>query len=300
MSIRPALLTPFDAPQNVYPFRRIWRTALIEVALLIAVAAGLILVARFTHITFNDTLRRFIGLGLALLPLLLWIVISYRGERRAARPRARLPLVLFLTALLANAVGVPLVDQVFAVDSWLPAAGAISRILGYAMIVGFTTEFLKFAVLRYTIWESNITTRQDAIAYSLAAAVGYATVLNLNFALSQISDPAAVAARVAGTTLSQMAISLLVGLALSELRLGSPAVVGLPLSIGIAALLHGIYVVARNSLVVSAFSEKASGSAPAGGIIIGTVLVVLLFGLVSFLIRTADVRAKRTPAFQRN
>ena len=116
MSIRPALLTPFDAPQNVYPFRRIWRTALIEVGILTGIAAGLVLVARFTHISFSDTSRRLIGFTLALLPLLLWLFISYRGERRAARPRPRLPLVLFLSAIFANAIGGPLVDQVFAVD----------------------------------------------------------------------------------------------------------------------------------------------------------------------------------------
>ena len=300
MSIRPALLTPFDAPQNVYPFRRIWRTALIEVGILTGIAAGLVLVARFTHISFSDTSRQLIGFALALLPLLLWLLISYRGERRAARPRPRLPLVLFLSAIFANAIGVPLVDQVFAVDSWLPAAGVISRLIGYALIFGFTTEFLKFAVMRYTIWESYIATRQDAIAYSLAAAVGYATVLNTNFVLNQVSDPAAVATRVAGTTLSQMAIGLLVGLALAELRLGHPAIVVLPLSTGVAALLHGVFVVARSALVVGAFNERASGNAPAGGIIIGVVFVMLLFGLVGFLVRTADVRAKRSPEFQRN
>ena len=300
MSIRPALLSPFDAPQNVYPFRRIWRTALIEVGLLVGIAAVLVLAARFTPITLSDTNRQLIGFGLALLPLLLWLVISYRSERRAARPRARLPLVLFLTAVLANAIGVPLVDQVFSVDSWLPAAGAISRLLGYALIFGFTCEFLKFAVMRYTVWESYIVTRQDGIAYSMAAAIGYATVLNTNFVLSQISDPAAVAARVVGTTLSQMAIGLLVGLALAELRLGNPAIVALPVSAGIAALLHGIFVVARSTLVVGTFSERASGNAPAGGIIVGVVMVLVLFGLVGFLIRTADVRAKRSPEFQRN
>jgi len=299
MSIRPTLLTPFDAPQNVYPFRQIWRTALIEIAVLTGVAVALILAARFTHITFGDTARRVIGFILALLPLILWLAISYRGERRAMRPRARLPLVLFLTALLANAVGIPLVDQIFTVDTWLPSAGAVSRILGYTLIFGFTTEFLKFAVVRFTVWESYISTRQDALAYSLAAAVGYATVMNINFVLNQISDPAAVAARMAGTTLSQMAIGLLVGLALAELRLGNPAVIALPLSIGIAALLQGIFIESRSALVVGAFSERASGNAPAGGIIVGVVLVLLLFGLVAFLVRTADVRAKRSPEFHR-
>src|SRR5579859_4523234 len=172
MSVRPTLLTPYDVPREVYPYRRVWRTALIEIGLLVALTAVVMLAMRVTHATLGDTTRHVIGLILALVPLGLWLAISYRGERHVPQPRARLLLVVLLSALLANAIGVPVVDRLFSVDQWLPTASAVTRMIGYTLIAGFTMEFLKFAVLRYSVWEEHIKTRQDGIAYSLAAAVG--------------------------------------------------------------------------------------------------------------------------------
>ena len=300
MSVRPALLTPFDAPrETAYPYRRVWRTALIEIGALIAITGIVLLAMRVTHAALGDTVRRGIGVILALVPLALWVAISYRGERRAAQPRARLPLVVFLSALLANAIGVPIVDRLFAVDQWLPLAGALTRILGYGLIAGFTIEFLKFAVLRYTVWGGQITTRQDGIAYSLAAALGYAVVLNLNFVFDQAADTASVALRVAGNTLSQAAIGVIVGSALTELKIGTPSMFGLPVSLGIAALLHGLFIVVRAGVVVGAFNTTASGNLPAAGLNAAVAMVAMIFSVIGFLVQTADARARRSPAFSR-
>lgn len=300
MSVHPTLLTPFDAPREaVYPYRRVWRTALIEIGALVAITGLVLLGMRIIHASLGDTTQRGVGVILALVPLALWLTVSYRGERRASQPRTRLPLVVFLSALLANAVGVPVVDRLFAVDQWLPLANALTRILGYALIAGFTMEFLKFAVLRYAVWEGQITTRQDGIAYSLAAALGYAVVLNLNFVFDQAADPGSVVLRVAGNTLSQAAIGIIVGSALAELKIGKPSVFGLPISLGIAALLHGLFIVARAGVVVGAFSTTASGNLPAASLIVAVALVAMIFSVIGFLVRTADARARRSPAFSR-
>ncbi len=299
MSVRPTLLAPFDAPREVYPYRRVWRTALLEISALVALTGVIVLGIRVTHATLGDTTRHVIGVIVALAPLALWLAISYRAERRAPQPRARLPLVVFLSALLANAIGVPLVDRLFAVDEWLPTAGALTRILGYALIAGFTMEFLKFSVLRYVVWEGQIKTRQDGIAYSLAAALGYAIVLNLNFVFDQAADPGSVALRVAGNTLSQAAIGVIVGAVLAELKLGKPTVFGLPISLGIAALLHGLFITVRAGVIVGAFSTTASGNLPAASLIAALAIVAIVFSVIGFLVRTADARARRSPAFTR-
>ena len=299
MSVRPTLLAPYDVPREVYPYRRVWRTALLEIGLLVALTGAVLLGMRVTHATLGDTTRRVIGLLLAFVPLGLWWAISYRGERRAPQPRAQLPLVVFLSALLANAIGVPVVDRLFAVDEWLPAASAPTRILGYALIAGFTMEFLKFAVLRYTVWEGRFRTRQDGIAYSLAAAVGYAVVLNLNFVLDQAADPASVALRVAGNTLSQAAVGVIVGAVLAELKIGSASIVSLPVSLSAAALLHGLYITVRAGVIVGTFSTTASGNIPVASLIVAVALVGMVFSVIGFLVQTADARARRSPAFTR-
>ena len=299
MSVRPTLLTPYDVPREVYPYRRVWRTALIEIGLLVALTAVVMLAMRVTHATLGDTTRHVIGLILALVPLGLWLAISYRGERHVPQPRARLLLVVLLSALLANAIGVPVVDRLFSVDQWLPTASAVTRMIGYTLIAGFTMEFLKFAVLRYSVWEEHIKTRQDGIAYSLAAAVGYAVVLNLNFVFDQSADPASVALRVAGNTLSQVAVGVIVGAALAELRVGNITIIGLPASLGIAALLHGLFTTVRAGVIVGTFSTTASGNSPAVSLIVAVALVAMVFSVIGFLVQTADARARRSPTFTR-
>ena len=299
MSVRPGLLAPFDAPKDVYPYRRVWRTALIEIGLLVTFTGIVMLGMRVTHPTLGDTSRHVIGLILALVPVGLWLAITYWAELQAPQPRARLLPVLFLSALLANAIGVPLVDRLFAVEEWLPAAGAVTRIIGYTLISGFTMEFLKFAVLRYTVWDEHLKTRQDGIAYSLAAAVGYAVVLNLNYVFDQPADPASVALRVAGNTLSQLAIGVIVGTVLAELKIGNLSIIGLPASLSIAALLHGLFITVRAGVVVGTFSTTASGNLPVASLIVAAALVVIVFSVVGFLVQTADARARRSPAFTR-
>ncbi len=299
MSSRPMLLSPQEEKKEIRLYRRVWPTAITEIAALLMIVGGVLLVGRFLHPSLGTTQRLLIGLGLALLPLALWGAISYRLEQNARRPRPRLLIVLMLSMLAANAVGVPLVNRFFAVDEWLPTTSGLTRIIGYTLTVGFVDEFLKFAVLRYSVWPTYFGSRIDGVAYSMAASIGYATVLSLNFVLGEAADPSAVALRVAGITMSQLAIGTIMGFLLAELKLGKPAVFWLPMGLGLAALLHGLYTAIRASLIVGGVNTTATGSVPAASLGVGLFLIFALFSSVSFLISSADERAKRSPEFSR-
>lgn len=307
MTSRPALLTPQELPKEIPRYRRVWRTATVEIILMLISVGIVLLITLVTknRINLSDTQRHGVGVALALLPLGLWYGVSYRAERRARQPRSGLLFVLVLTMLVANAIGVPLVDRIFVVDEWLPNADALTRILGYTLTVGFSAEFLKFAVLRFSVWPEQFNRRIDGVAYSIVAALGYATVLNINFALNEAADPSAVVLRVAGVTLSQVAIGTIIGLLLAELRLTRPAPFWLPVGLAIAALSHGIYTAFRAGVIVAGFGPPtdragaATGNVPVAGLGIAVALVVIIFGVVSFLINSADARARRSPEFSR-
>lgn len=299
MTSRPVLLSPQEPPREIVAYRRVWRTALTEAALLLAVAGGVLLVVRVLHPAFGANQKLAFDAALAGLPALLWFAISYRQEGRVRYPRERLLTVFVLSALVANGVGLPLLDRVFAVDSWLPTTSGLTRIMGYTLTAGFTHEFLKFAVLRFTIWPGAIGRRVDGVAYSLAAASGYALVLNLNGVLNEAADPAAVALRVAGVALSQMGIGTIMGYWLAELKLSRPSPVWLPLGLSGAALLHGLFITVRGGVIVGGIGATATGSSPIAGLGLAAFIVLALFAGVSFLIRNADERAKRSPEFSR-
>ncbi len=89
-----------------------------------------------------------------------------------------------LGALLASAVGIPLVDNIFHVSKWIYTDTA-ATILGSILVVGFIQEFLKYAAVRYSVYPSaEFDEATDGVIYATAAGLGYATVLNIQFVIA--------------------------------------------------------------------------------------------------------------------
>jgi len=299
---RPTLIAAQEAKRRAPESRPVFRTASLEIILLLLLTGGLLLASRFVTLPGSASIRTAGGVILSLLPLGLWFLISFQGERQAQRKRPQLLVVLGLSMVVANGVGVPLVERVFAVDSWLSTTSGLQRIIGYALTAGFIQEFLKLAVVRFSVWGEYIRTRHDGIAYSMAASLGYALVLSLNYVLADSVNPPDLVAsmlRVTGYVLSQLAIGTICGYTLADLRVGQPSVLWLPLGLSIAALLEGLFVTIRAGTIVGAFSERATGSQIAASLGVGVFLVILLFISINFLISTTDARERRSPEFNR-
>jgi RsiW-degrading membrane proteinase PrsW (M82 family) len=292
VSFEPILLAPQKVEREIYPYRRVWRTAIIEVAILLAVTVAATLLQRFAPLQLAESQRRLFGGIFALLPFALWLGISYLAERRSPQPRQRLFVVALLGALVANAVGLPLVKQVIAVDEWLSTASGTSRILGYLLSVGIIQEFLKYAVVRYSVWPGCFRIRSDGIAYAMAAAIGYATVLNLDYALNITATPAIYTLRITEITMVQLAVSTIVGYFLSELKLTrNTAAYWLPGGLLLAALLDSLAIVFRGGLIVGGVSPDSTANNAFQGLGAAVFLVVFLFSSVNFLVNNADERA---------
>ena len=292
MSFEPVLLAPEPEVEEIYPYRRVWRTAWFEVLALVGVTSVLYALTVLFGVLPRDLRDLPARAGLALLPLALWLVFSYGGERRALSPRPDLLRVLILSALVANAVAVPLEEHVFVPQRWLPGAGFGGRLLGYAATIGFTAEFLKYLVLRYTVWPRRITQRLDGIAYGLAASVGYAVVLNLRFALFTDATLLATALRVVSITLPHLAGGVIVGFFLAELWIGRTSIFWLPIGLGIASLVSGAHYAFRAIAITGSPSIVSTGSSPLLGLLLAFGLVAILFAIVAFVIASADARAQ--------
>lgn len=290
MSFEPILLAPEEEPVEVYPYRRVWQTTWLEVIVLFLVAA---LVYAGTHflnllpVTLRDANGR---LALALLPLAAWLLISYRGERRAAQPRPHLLSVLILGVLVANAIAVPLTERLFVPTRWLPEQGFFGRVLAYAFTIGFAAEFLKYAVLRYTVWVGYFRQRLDGAAYALAVSLGFATVLNVRYALDGDATVVATGLWVASNTFAHLATGLVVGFFLSELRTGRPPVIWMPAGLLMAAFLSGVHYGFRGIAIISGLGIGATASRPIGGLLLSFAFVAVMLFVFAFLIQSADER----------
>ncbi len=293
MSFEPILLAPQREEKEVYPYRRVWRTALIEIGILLVLTSAAVLVSRFASPRLSETQRKVFGLAYALAPFALWIVISYLGERRVLQPRHNLFAVVILSALVANAIGIPLVERLFAVQEWLSTAPGSTRIIGYMLTAGITQEFLKYAVVRYSVWPGCFRIRSDGIAYAMAAAIGYATVLNLDFALNTTATPMTYALRISETTLSQLAIGTIMGYFLAELKLTrNTGIFWLPGGLVLSSLLTGLAIVFRGGLIVGGVSTTSTANNAVQGLGVAVFLVIVMFASVYFLINNADERAQ--------
>lgn len=285
----PRLLPPDDDELDLPQYRPVWRTAFREMGILAALALVLLLLGG--GLDLSPAERMLASGALALLPLGLWLVFSWRGEQRVREPRPYLLRVLALSALVTNAVTAPFVEGLVEPGRWLTTTPLVERIIGTMLAIGLVTEFSKYAVLRGLVWPRQFRQRSDAVAYSLTASLGVAVVLGLRYAiLDGGGQPGAAAVHIVSLTLMQQAIGLITGLGMVALQRTNVRVLSFPLYLLGAAVLHGVYAVIRAGMVVRGFGIAAAGSSPLFGLGFGVIFAAIMYVTVAFLINTADTR----------
>ena len=297
----PTLLLPPREEEEVYPYRRAWRSLAVECAVLFGLAAALYLIFSVVGVRLPAWLQAPVNVALALTPVGLWLAFSWWQERFVLRPRQRLLTVLIVSALAANAVGIPLVEDFLQVDRWLPLSSAILRIIGYTFTVGIVQEMLKYLVIRYAVWPDQFRIRLDAVAYGAASAVGYATVLNLHFVLTSNPPPDSSAMRIFSTVAFQVVASMVVSYGLAEVRFSQPSPFLLAATIALAAFITGVAIPIRAGLVNASLSLDVnannpllniSATKPLQGLAFSLVLLIVPSLMLSFLFNSAEQRER--------
>ncbi len=285
----PRLLPPDDEDRVLEPYHPVWQPAFVQLGILAAVALGALFLAR--NLALDPLRQTLVGVGLALLPLGLWLMLAWRGEHNVQHPRPHLLRVLFLSMLLSNAVTLPFIERVIEPAIWLADASLVTRLGGIALTVGLVTEFSKLLVLRILVWPQHFQRRVDAVAYGLTAGLGVAVVANLRYVLLEGgAQPAATAIHVLSVTLMQQAISLIIANGLIVLRTERPLAISLALHLAGGALLHGLYAVIRAGMVVRGFGVGAVANSPLFGLVFAVVFALVMYGAVAFLMANADAR----------
>jgi RsiW-degrading membrane proteinase PrsW (M82 family) len=289
---RLSLLTPPQEKEEIHPYRRPWRSIAVESGVLFLTAALLYFLANILGVQIPVRFHLVLGLALALMPAALWLAFSWWPERSVPQPRRRLLAVALITGLAANAVGIPLVEEFFQVDRWLPLSSAISRIIGYTFTAGIVQEMVKYIVIRYAAWPDHFRTRLDGVAYGAAAAIGYATVLNLRFVFDGSPSPDVVAGRVFDYVVFHLVASLIVGYGLAELRFGLPTPLFVPSTIALAALITGIAIPVRAGLVNPSFGLEISPPKFLFGLGFAAALLAAISLVIAFLYDSAERRER--------
>ncbi len=230
-----------------------------------------------------------VGLVLALVPALIWLAFFYQQDRLEPEPKEYVLGVFILGALLAQAVGIPLLENVFDVGLWLPLNPWVN-LIGSILVVGFTQEFLKYAAVRYSIYPAaEFDERVDGIIYGTAAGLGYATLLNVHYVVASGGmNLQAGVIRIVVTALAQASFAGLTGYFLGRAKFEDEPVWWLPGGIALAAVLNGLFTYLRGELTTTSLSLTGGGFNPWPGLILATVVAGGTFGILFYLIRRAN------------
>lgn len=181
------------------------------------------------------------GLIVAAVPAAVWLVAFYRQDVLEPEPKRYVLGTFALGAVVAEAIARPVLRELFGVQDWLHDAGLVT-ILGSILVVGFVQEYLKYAVVRYTVYNSpEFDERVDGVIYGAAAGLGFATMLNLHYVVENGGvDIGAGAATVAVTALAHASYSGVMGSFLGRAKFERMGPVWLPLGLATAAGLNGV------------------------------------------------------------
>jgi RsiW-degrading membrane proteinase PrsW (M82 family) len=264
----------------------LWWASLLGVGALIAFVAIVAGIASATHPILQGLALDVVGAVLALVPAAIWLGFFYIQDVREPEPKGLVLSVFVLGALLAQAVGVPLVEGPFRVADWL-TAGVAYHILGAIFVIGFTEQFLIYAAVRYSVYPlPEFDERVDGVIYGTAAALGYATVLNLRFVLESGGlDLVSGVIRIAVTAMALASFGGIVGYFLGRCKFEDEPAWWMPAGLALAAILDGLFVYFLGEVTTTAITLRGGGYNPWPGLLLGGGVALVTFGVLFYLIR---------------
>jgi RsiW-degrading membrane proteinase PrsW (M82 family) len=256
----------------------IWQADIASILLLVLFVLAIYGLEAWIRPQFTPATLMLTGIVLTLIPAIIWLAFFYRRDRLEPEPKHMIVQMFILGGLLASAVGIPVVNDLFAVPEWLPVSPVWARLLGGFLIVGFVQEFLKYAAVRFSVYFSaEFDEAIDGIIYTTAAAIGYATMLNINFVVSSGGvDLGAGTIRIVLTTLAQASFAGVSGYFLGRMKFEKRPLYWMPLGLTIAAALNSLFTFLRGALTQSSLSTANSW--------IGLLLAAVLAGGITWFL----------------
>jgi protease PrsW len=234
---------------------------------------------------FSTTGLVLVGVVMAFIPAALWIVFFYRQDRLEPEPKGMVLQVFVLGGLLAAAIGIPLVNNVFQVSTWL-YTNAFTNLFGAILVIGFTQEFLKYAAVRFSVYQSaEFDERTDGVIYATAAGLGFATVLNIAFVVDSGGVNLGMGAiRLVLTALAQASFAGVTGYFLGREKLDDKPAWWMPLGFLLAVLLNGLFFYLWGNLSRAQITVSGGFVNPWIGLILAGVIALVTTAVLYWLI----------------
>ena len=272
--------------KSIHERKHVWRDEFLLIVGLCAFVGIVYALDGALQPQFTPTTLVLTGVFLALVPAAIWLTFFYLQDRAEPEPKSFIMGVFALGALLAGAVGVPVIENLFRTSHWI-YTDTLTKIVGGILVVGFTQEFLKYAAVRYSIYNSSeFDEPTDGVIYATAAGLGYATVLNIQFVVSNGGvDLGAGILRMAVVALGQAAFSGITGYFLGRAKFESEQIWWMPLGITLAAIFNGIFTWMQVIVTRPTITLSGSTSNTWMGLALAAVVALSTTGIILALVR---------------
>ncbi|MCY4537754.1 MAG: hypothetical protein OXE52_05935 [Chloroflexi bacterium] len=270
----------------------VWRNIVIQLAMIVALCLLLLVLSEALSLKPEGDVSRVLTAVLLVFAPGVWLAVAVAPEAQSSRPRRRLIGVAVLSALSAAAIGLPLVQDFFRLEEWLPLETVFRRILGFALTAGLVDAGLKLLVLRFTIYPNELRMRSDAVAYCLASAVGYSFYLNIAIVL-QLQPSLAIAANYVLANLAiQFASAMFIALGIAESYFGNAIPLVLPTNVIAAAATTGLIAPVFTGIMSGPLGTAGNEDRPLFGILF-LIAAICLSGALTYFLYNASERRER-------
>ncbi len=227
-----------------------------------------------------------LGVFLALVPALIWMIFFYQQDRAEPEPKHLVTRMFVFGAIAAAAAAIPIANRI-ANETISQFPNFFVRLVLTILTVSLIQETLKVAMVRYVVLGTNeFDQHPDGIVYGLASGLGFATILTVAFVIQ--SDgviPLAGAIRAVDNTLMHGALGAVSGYYIGRVKLDGKKLGWMASGLAIVTVANGIYQVVTNELAESlTFNPWLS-------LIAALVIAVVVAGVLFTYFQTAERRA---------
>jgi len=238
-----------------------------------------------------------IGLALAIVPSILWLLVFRRLDRLEAEPHSFLFTTMILAALVAGTVDEPLRRGLLNLHTWRPD-NWFSSILVHTLTQGVVQALTVYVVVRFSVYLTDeFDERADGVIYGTAAGLGIATLLNFNYVLDHRGLNLDIGTtRIIINALTLAALGGIVGYGLGQIKFERHAPWFAASFVALSALLNGCF-----DWLQSEVTARDLGIEAWRGVVVAGAFAIAVFGVVYFMLRSAvaetlAVAGRSTPA----
>ena len=269
------------------PHPGFWRSAIVQLVVMAVFAAVVGFLANLIGQP-SFAVRILLGIFLALVPSVLWLIYFYQQDRLEPEPKTHIALVFATAFVLTDVLARRVIYDWFHVQDWAPYSTLAS--LGASILVqAVMYQLVAYIAIRMIYGTAEMDERMDGIVYGTVAGLGVATMLNLRYIIGNDGvDLAPGVVRTVTTALASASFSGLLGWFMAEAKFAHRPVWWVPVGFAISVLLNGLF-----SWLIGEVSAAGLSVEPWRSLAFGLVVALGTFIVLAVLMRRAEATTSR-------